>query len=359
MSDAEGGAAELRRLLSRNLTAAGFYGHGFLSGAAFGGVLDGAGVSSEVRRRYSGGRAEGSSRAESSAGAANVAVVALRYGEGEAGAGGAFDLAPEAGEAEARLARFARANWYKELSSRLQGAVVATIAQASREGLALPPAKAWHRLVNSGLPEKPSAVAAGLGWLGRNGLLVAARGEGAAGPGFSSAVVLGLLLCPVDLDPPAAELLEPRCGRCRRCVDACPTGALGLARSSALDGCGAGEAAYSRERCIQHWTAVAGELPAPIEASLDGRLYGCDSCLEACPYFLTDENAATQHGRLGPALSARRLLDRDDAALRRDLAGTALDRSWMSLDAFRRNARLALDCGVSGPSRGPGGRGDR
>lgn len=358
MIGAEGAAAEVRRLLSSNLAAAGFYGHGFLSRAAFGGVLDGAGVPAEVRRRYSGGLAEGSSRAESSAGAASVAVVALRYGEGESGAGGAFDLAPEGGEAEARLARFARANWYKELSSRLHGAVAATIAQASREGLALPPAKAWHRLVNSGLPEKPSAVAAGLGWLGRNGLLVAARGEGAAGPGFSSAVVLGLLLCPVDLDPPAAELLEPRCGRCRRCVDACPTGALELVSGPEIPQ-GGRRANYRRERCIQHWTAVAGELPAPIEASLDGRLYGCDSCLEACPYFLTDENAATQHGRLGPAISARRLLDRDDAALRRDLAGTALDRSWMSLDAFRRNARLALDRGVSGPSRGPGGRGDR
>lgn len=363
MIGAEGGAAEVRRLLSSNLAAAGFFGHGFLSGVAFGGVLDRMGVPAEVRRRYSGGLAEGSSRAESSAGAASVAVVALRYGEGEFerdGSAGAFGGGAEAaGEVMVGLARFARANWYKELSSRLQTVVAATIAQASREGLALPPAKTWRCLVNSGLPEKPSAVAAGLGWLGRNGLLVAARGEGSSGPGFSSAVVLGLLLCPVDLDPPAAEPIEPRCGRCRRCVDACPTGALGLERLSALDGGGAGEAAYSRERCIQHWTAAAGKLPAPIEAALDGRLYGCDSCLEACPYFLTDENAATSHGRLGPALSARRLLDRDDAALRRDLDGTALDRSWMSLDAFRRNAQLALDRGASGPSRGPGGRADR
>lgn len=330
MSDREGGAAEIRRLLSGNLAAAGFYGHGFLSGEAFGGLLDRMEVPAEVRRRYAGGSTE------SAAGAASVAVVALRYGEGE------FESEfGAAGGASVRLARFARANWYRELSSRLRTAVEATIAQAAQEGLALPPAKAWHRLVNSGLPEKPAAVAAGLGWLGRNGILAAAKGEGQPGPAFSSAAVLGLLLCPVDLDPPAAEPLAQRCGSCRRCIDACPAGAFEL--SDEVGGApGGGARAYRRERCIQHWTAKAGELPARIEAALDGRLYGCDSCLEACPYFLTDKDAVTSLGRLGSPLSAARILELDDAALRHALAGTALDRSWMSLDAFRRNARLAL-----------------
>jgi epoxyqueuosine reductase QueG len=331
LSGREGGAAEIRRLLSGNLTAAGFYGHGFLSGEAFGGLLDRMEVPAEVRRRYAGGRAE------RAAGAAGVAVVALRYGEGEFGS-----EADAAGGVSVRLARFARANWYAELSTRLRTAVEATIAQAAQVGSVLPPAKAWHRLVNSGLPEKPAAVAAGLGWLGRNGILAAAKGEGVTGPDFSSAVVLGLLLCPIDLEPPAAEPLARRCGRCRRCVDACPTGALELP-DEAGGAPGGGTHAYRRERCIQHWTAKAGELPARIEAALDGRLYGCDSCLEACPYFLTDRDAGTPLGRLGPELPAARILESDDAALRRALAGTALDRSWMSLDAFRRNARLALE----------------
>lgn len=340
-----GGGAEIRRLLSQNLAAVGFYGHGFLSGEAFAGVLDEMRVPAEVRRRYSGSCADRPGCAESAAGAASVAVVALRYGEGElrdaeaAGEAGELRAGAAPGETAVRLARFARANWYKELSGRLQAAVSATIAQAALAGLALPPEKAWRRLVNSGLPEKPSAVAAGLGWLGRNGLLVAAKGRGAVGPEFSSAVVLGLLLCPVDLEPPELEPLARRCGRCRRCVDACPTGALGAVE---------GDPSFRRERCVQHWTALAGELPAPIADALDGRLYGCDSCLEACPYFLPDVDAADAAdvpGRLGPALSARRFLELDDAALRRALKGSALDRSWMSLDAFRRNARLALERG--------------
>jgi epoxyqueuosine reductase QueG len=341
-----GGGAEIRRLLSENLDAAGFYGHGFLSGDAFADVLDETRVPAEVRRRYSGSGADAPGCAERAAGAASVAVVALRYGEGEFGdaaAAGELRAGAAPDETAVRLARFARANWYRELSGRLQAAVSATIAQAARTGLALPPAKAWRRLVNSGLPEKPSAAAAGLGWLGRNGLLVAAKGKGADGPEFSSAVVLGLLLCPVDLEPPEAEPRARRCGSCRRCVESCPTGALGAA---------GGEPSFARELCIQHWTALAGELPGPIADALGGRLYGCDSCLEACPYFSTDSDAADAPGRLGPALSARRILELDDTALRRAFAGTALDRSWMSLDAFRRNARLALDRGGKAPESG-------
>ena len=73
-----------------------------------------------------------------------------------------------------RIARFARANWYRELSRRMRSAVSRTIAEAAEEGTTLPPAKAWHRLVNSGLPEKPLAERAGLGWMGKNGIVIAA-----------------------------------------------------------------------------------------------------------------------------------------------------------------------------------------
>lgn len=345
--DASSLAGGLRGLLAGNLAAAGFYGYGFLSRAAFRAVLDGMDVPAEVRRKYTADDA------------ASVAVAALRYGEGAYAPPSWADASRAADEPEVKIARFARANWYRELSSRLESAAAATVAQARDAGIGLPPAKAWRRLVNSGLPEKPAAVMAGLGWIGRNGIVVAAKGEGCAGPSFSSAVTLGLLFCPVDLEPPDPAPLAQRCGRCRRCLDACPTGALGTERAAARGG-GAGEPAcarsggpaYSRERCIQHWTAKAGELPAPIAEALDGRLYGCDSCLEACPYFLTDPSAETPLGRLGPALPARSFLDRDDAALRRDLKGSALDRSWMSMEAFRRNARLAIGRGGHGDRRG-------
>ncbi len=335
--DASSLAGALRGLLAGNLAAAGFYGYGFLSRAAFQAVLDRMDVPAEVRRKYT------------TDDAASVAVAALRYGEGAYAPPSWAEAARAADEPKVGIARFARANWYRELSSRLESAAAATVAQALEAGIGLPPAKAWRRLVNSGLPEKPAAVMAGLGWIGRNGIVVAARAEGSAGPGFSSAVTLGLLFCPVDLEPPDPALLPQRCGQCHRCLDACPTGALGSECAAARDG-GDGEPSreyarsreYSRERCLQHWTAKSGELPAPIAEALDGRLYGCDSCLEACPYFLTDPSAETSLGRLGPALPARCFPDSDDASLRRALKGSALDRSWMSMDAFRRNARLAI-----------------
>ena len=343
--DASSLAGALRGLLAGNLAAAGFYGYGFLSRAAFHAVLDRMEVPAEVRRKYTADDA------------ASVAVAALRYGEGAYAPPAWAEAARAEDEPKVGIARFARANWYRELSSRLESAAAATVAQALEAGIGLPPAKAWRRLVNSGLPEKPAAVMAGLGWIGRNGIVVAAKGEDCAGPSFSSAVTLGLLFCPVDLEPPDSAPLAPRCGQCRRCLDACPTGALGWERAAARDGNCAGEPArersrerareraYSRERCIQHWTAKAGELPSPIAEALDGRLYGCDSCLEACPYFLTDPSAETSLGRLGPALPARCFPDSDDAMLRRALKGSALDRSWMSMEAFRRNARLAIGRG--------------
>lgn len=276
--------------------------------------------------------------------AKSVIVVALRYGEGEyeppawatrsgGGSKAQGDASSGSFAVDVRIARFARANWYKELAERMQIAIAQTIAEAAGEGIGLPPAKAWHRLVNSGLPEKPLALRSGLGWMGKNGIVIASssRGKAEGLPAHCSAVVLGLILCPVDLDPAKPDLARQRCGDCRLCVDACPTGALGR------EG-----AAYERERCIQHWTAIEGEMPAEVKAAWGRRLYGCDSCLDACPYFIPDAAASSDIGRLGPVLPAHYFIENDDEIIHRDLSGTALGLNWMSLEAFRRNARFTL-----------------
>jgi epoxyqueuosine reductase len=114
----------------------------------------------------------------------------------------------------------------------------------------------------SALPEKRLAVAAGLGRQGRHTLLLTPR--------HGSWVTLGGLLLELDLPPDAASTDACPPG-CRRCVDACPTGALD------------GECLDAR-RCLSYWTTSARE-PAPCEiaAKLEGRVYGCDACQEACP----------------------------------------------------------------------------
>ncbi|HWR10419.1 MAG TPA: 4Fe-4S double cluster binding domain-containing protein [Rectinemataceae bacterium] len=328
-----GGSALVRSLLAASLAAEGFYGIAFLPRESFMETLAAAAAPEAARRKYDVDSVE------------SVAVLALRYGEGDYPTPPWADARPgeTMGSPPLRIARFARANWYSELSGRMLSAVARTIADAAKKGLVLPSARKWHRLVNSGLPEKPLAVKAGLGWMGKNTILIARRGaEGklSSHPEYSSAVALGLLLCPVDLEPAVPVPLGNLCGECGRCVDACPTGALGEGRG--IDEEEGRAFRYDRKRCIQHWTTLDEAPPPDIKAAWNGRLYGCDSCLEACPHFRTDPLADCGIGRLGPSLPARYFTEHDDGVIRRDLEGSALGMAWMSIEAFRRSARWAI-----------------
>ncbi len=274
--------------------------------------------------------------------AGSVIAVALRYGEGEyslpdwARGGGGSETA--GGEALS-IGRFARANWYAELLDRLAAAAGELHGLARASGLASPGPKAWRRFSNSRLPEKRLALAAGLGRLGRNDILIAEPRHVRPGqPASSSAVILGFLLCPVEIQTGenlpggqfAARLPAEQkfpCGECRRCIQACPTGALGSR----------GER-FSRASCLQNWAGRDEKAPPEVEARMRGMLYGCDLCLKACPHFRTDESAATEHGRIGPFLPASFFRDRSEADIRMALWGTALGLGWISIRSLKERA---------------------
>lgn len=321
----------IRRLLAEKLASQGLFAFGFLPRASFLEVLEKTGTSSAAMSKYDVEKTE------------SVVAVALRYGEGRfplpvwalrnsAESGGEGQRQDPSPGPMVEIGRFARANWYMELSRRMMGAVTGAVQDAANMGLSLPPPKAWRRLVNSGLPEKPLAARAGLGWIGKNGILIAGSrrrvGEMDHDAMHSSALVLGLILCPVDMGGEAGEPMSEGCGDCCRCIKACPTGALGK-----------GPSGYERSLCIQHWTALDGLPPEEVRTAWGARLYGCDSCLEVCPFFRTDPSATTDIGLLGPELPAKYFLSTEEAAIRRDLSGTALDRAWMSIKAFKRSAR--------------------
>ncbi|HWP68985.1 MAG TPA: 4Fe-4S double cluster binding domain-containing protein, partial [Rectinemataceae bacterium] len=307
----------IRRLLAEKLSSQGLFAFGFLPRASFLDVLEKTGTSSAAMSKYDVEKTE------------SVVAVALRYGEGnfslpawaersieESGGGGSPP--PASRVPMMGIGHFARANWYMELSRRMMGAVAGAIQDAANMGLSLPPPKAWRRLVNSGLPEKPLAARAGLGWIGKNGILIAdsrhKAGEMDHDEMLSSALVLGLILCPIDIGGEAGEPMREGCGDCCRCIKACPTGALGKSPSG-----------YERSLCIQHWTALDGLPPDEVRTAWGDRLYGCDTCLEACPYFKTDPSATTDIGLIGPELPAKYFLSTEEATIRRDLSGTALD----------------------------------
>lgn len=331
------------KLLSFCLAKQGFYAWGFLDPKAFCRVLDDRAVSKETRARY----------ATDSLGGA--VVVALRYGESSEYSESALAWPREtpaaaseqasaavAKDAPLLLGRFARANWYAELLVRLASAcrdLEQTLGMANRRSPGSIDSS-YRRLANSGLPEKPLAVAAGLGWIGKNGILIA-RGTQPLGPAASSAVVLGLLILPetrallsMESDPKNGSPAALSCGSCANCVKACP--------AAALSDPGRGAARFERQKCLQHWASMEGPLPSELEKVWGNRLYGCDSCLEACPYFSPDPEARANIGLLGTRLSAKAILRSSDAELRAALKGTALDRKWISLSALRRSASIAL-----------------
>ncbi len=112
------------------------------------------------------------------------------------------------------------------------------------------------------LLERAFAARAGLGWIGRNTMLL----DETLGPWM----LLGEVLVDVAF-PPDAPVAE-RCGTCTACVDACPT--------EALD-----EQGLDARRCLSYWTIEhRGPLPDTWAQALGQRVFGCDDCLTACPF---------------------------------------------------------------------------
>ena len=118
--------------------------------------------------------------------------------------------------------------------------------------------------VDSGpLPERELARRAGVGWVGRHSCLIS--------PLLGSRFVLGEILTTLAL--PASTPLEGSCGDCRRCRDACPTGAL--QETGMVDA----------RRCLSYLTIEhRGAIPRALRPLLGTRLFGCDACQHACPH---------------------------------------------------------------------------
>jgi epoxyqueuosine reductase len=111
--------------------------------------------------------------------------------------------------------------------------------------------------------EKPLAARAGLGWIGKHTNLVSRR--------FGSWLFLGEVFTTlrIEPDPPAVDA----CGRCTRCVDACPTGALD--QPYRIDS----------RRCLSYLTIEhKGVIPDHLAGAMKNRLFGCDDCLAVCPW---------------------------------------------------------------------------
>jgi len=115
---------------------------------------------------------------------------------------------------------------------------------------------------DNALVDRAAAHRAGIGWWGRNANLLV--------PGHGSWVVLGSVLTDAPL-PRASAPVPDGCGSCRRCVDACPTGAI------------VGPGVVDARRCLAWLVQAPGVIPREYRVAVGDRLYGCDDCQEVCP----------------------------------------------------------------------------
>jgi epoxyqueuosine reductase len=178
------------------------------------------------------------------------------------------------------------------------------------------------------LLERDLARRAGLGWFGKNTMLI--------NPKLGSFFFLGALLVDVELasDEPFAS---DHCGTCTRCIDACPTHAIVEPR--VLDA----------TRCISYLTIEhRGEIPAEFHDAMREMLYGCDVCQEVCPWnesfarelrepaFLAREVVAGKDART----LASEVLAMDDEAYREAFRKSPMKRA--KREGLQRNARVVL-----------------
>lgn len=181
------------------------------------------------------------------------------------------------------------------------------------------------------LIEREAAALAGIGWIGKNTLVLHHE--------LGSFFFLGEILTTLALAPSA--LVPDHCGTCTRCLEACPTGAL--------------TAPYQMDatRCISYLTIEhRGEIPRPLQPLMEDWVFGCDVCQEVCPYNreapIGRESAyrLSERHPLPPAPMLSELIAMSPEAYQEQLAGSAMKRA--TLEMLRRNARVALDnCGGS------------
>ena len=198
---------------------------------------------------------------------ARVAVVTLsNYFHGLA------DPGRQSGDHRGRVAQYAwSSDYHTILGDRLERLA------ADLRGLVPPPGAQTRCYVDAGpVPERELAQRAGLGWIGKNTMLIH--------PAVGSFTFIGVILTNADLEPDLPFDAD-RCGSCRACLDACPTSAFPAPR--VLDA----------RACISYLTIEhRGDFTADQETKVGDWVFGCDVCQDVCPWNVTFAGVTTDPG---------------------------------------------------------------
>ncbi|MBM4367241.1 MAG: tRNA epoxyqueuosine(34) reductase QueG [Deltaproteobacteria bacterium] len=235
-------------------------------------------------------------------GAQSVLVLAFDFG----------GLAPDPGGLTGRVASYAWGrDYHNVVLKRLR-------KLQSRLNMAFPGIGSYASLDSRPVYERAWAARAGLGFVGKNHCQVI--------PSRGATFFLATLAVDREMAPDAP--LGDHCGRCSRCVEACPTAALVA---------GAG---IEATRCISYLTIEAdAPVPLPLRPLLGRWVFGCDDCTDSCPH----EHAPTVDPALAPRdawLDLPAILAMDDAQLVARFEGSPIRRA--AGPRLRRNAALVL-----------------
>lgn len=158
------------------------------------------------------------------------------------------------------IARYARGLDYHGFISRKTRKLAAFLRRLGSPEL---PVEARPMCDTAPVLERAWAARAGLGFVGKNGMLIV--------PGQGSFMMLGEVVTTLELEPDTP--MEERCGSCTRCLDVCPTKAFPA--PFVLDA----------TKCISYWTIEQKDpIPEPVQTAIGEHLFGCDDCQTACPF---------------------------------------------------------------------------
>ena len=238
-------------------------------------------------------------------GARSVVVLAMNYWQPPRPSGDA--------ERRGRIARYAWGDDYHEIIEPKLWELDAWLQKHGGK---------QRQYVDTGpVLERDVAAQAGLGWQGKSTMLIH--------PKLGIYTFLASILTTLEL--PVDEPMPDHCGKCTRCIAACPTGAI------------TGPRAVDARLCISYLTIEnKGAIPEELRPLLGDRIYGCDECLEVCPWnrFAAEAGEARYAAREFVDMPLRDFLTLDDDGFRALFRKSPIKR--IKRRGFLRNVCVAL-----------------
>jgi len=250
-------------------------------------------------------------------GARSAIVTGTVYNAADARRGGPSGPPADPPADTAIIARYAWGDDYHDvLKARLDALLAWMRTEASN------PFDARAYVDTGPVQERVYAQYAGLGWIGKNTCLI--------NPELGSWLFLAEIICTLPLEPDTQGL--ELCGACRKCLDACPTGAL--VEPGVLDS----------NKCLSYLTIeLRTAIPEAERLQLGAHVYGCDICQEVCPYNQPSAVSDDPAWQPRSGLDLPRLVDlwrRPDDDLRALIRHSAMTRA--KLTGLRRNLAVAI-----------------